>query len=182
MQLMLHVRLDWLDKVENLRSLLPILGLTNLGDPPWWKRHQVTRTLAVNFNTVLNRQHSRREGRSGVNAQVGVCPVVGQQQMREKEWGINTRPQNLAITMQNRDPRYFWPQVSTTEGCQEIKQWSFIGTTDPGSVLPRVWLKFAREPISVLPTKAETSRKEEQMCSCWLGVPLTNLGHLLKHF
>jgi hypothetical protein len=35
MQSMLNVRLVWLDKVENLSGLLPILELTNLGDPPW---------------------------------------------------------------------------------------------------------------------------------------------------
>jgi hypothetical protein len=35
MQSTLNVRLVWLDKVENLSGLLPILGLTNLGDPPW---------------------------------------------------------------------------------------------------------------------------------------------------
>jgi hypothetical protein len=33
MQSTLNVRLVWLDKVENLSGLLPILGLTNLGDP-----------------------------------------------------------------------------------------------------------------------------------------------------
>jgi hypothetical protein len=43
--------------MEIPRSLLPILGLTNLGGHPWWKRHQVTHTLTVNFNTVLNHQH-----------------------------------------------------------------------------------------------------------------------------
>jgi hypothetical protein len=31
----LNVRLVGLDKLENLGGLLPILGLTNLGDPPW---------------------------------------------------------------------------------------------------------------------------------------------------
>jgi hypothetical protein len=57
-----------------------------------------------------------------VNAQVSVCPVVGQQQVREKEWGINTSPQKLAVIVQNRDPRYFRLRVGTTEGCRAIKQ------------------------------------------------------------
>jgi hypothetical protein len=43
---------------------------------------------------------SRREGRNGVNAQMSVCLVVGQQQMREIKWGIYTSPQNLAVTVQ----------------------------------------------------------------------------------
>jgi hypothetical protein len=64
--------------------------------------------------------------------------------------------------------------VNTTEGCRETQQWSFIGITDPGSVVLRVWLK--------LPTKAERRGKDKKMCSCRLGFPLTHLGHLLKHF
>jgi hypothetical protein len=30
-------------------------------NPPWWKRHQVTRRLAVNLSTVLSRQQDARE-------------------------------------------------------------------------------------------------------------------------
>jgi hypothetical protein len=30
-------------------------------DPPWWKRHQVTRRLAVNLSTVLHRQYRSPE-------------------------------------------------------------------------------------------------------------------------
>jgi hypothetical protein len=34
-----------------------------------------------------------------VNAQVSVCLIVGQQQEREKEWGIYTSPKKLAVTV-----------------------------------------------------------------------------------
>jgi hypothetical protein len=27
-------------------------------DPPWWKRHQVTRRLEMNLSMILNRQHA----------------------------------------------------------------------------------------------------------------------------
>ena len=38
MQSTLHVRLDWLDKVEISSGLLPILGLTILGGPSLVKK------------------------------------------------------------------------------------------------------------------------------------------------
>jgi hypothetical protein len=71
-----------------------------------------------------------------VNAQVGVCPVVGQQQMREKEWGINTRPQNLALLC----------RIGT------------LGTSDPRSVLPRGAKKLNNEALSVLLTQGRYYR------------------------
>jgi hypothetical protein len=33
---------------------------------------------------------------------VSICPVVGQQQMMDKEWGINTSPKKLVVTMHSR--------------------------------------------------------------------------------
>jgi hypothetical protein len=119
---------------------------------------------------------------------VSVCPVVGQQQMREMKWGISTHPQKLATTVhlqclsilptlgwyyrprvgttdkcqetrQVRAYRYYRPQVKTTEDLAKTHQRTHIGTTDPRSVLP---------------TKAENMRKDKQMCTCWLGVPHTH--------
>jgi hypothetical protein len=50
--------------MENPRSLLPILGLTNLGRTLLGEKGtQVTRRLAVNLSTVLNRQYPRRHRR-----------------------------------------------------------------------------------------------------------------------
>jgi hypothetical protein len=48
--------------------------------------------------------------------------------------------------------RYYRPQVGTTEGCLEKKQWGFIGSTGLGLELPRVWKYSTSEPISVLLT------------------------------
>jgi hypothetical protein len=45
---------------------------------------------------------SRGKGRSGVNAQVRVCPMVGQQWVRREKRGIYTKPWKLAITVQKR--------------------------------------------------------------------------------
>jgi hypothetical protein len=47
----------------------------------------------------------------------------------------------------------------TTEGCQELKQWSCISTTKLGSVLQRVWENLDSEPISVLPTLGQYYRQ-----------------------
>jgi hypothetical protein len=48
---------------ENLGGLLLILGLTNLGRTLLGeKRHQVTRRLAVNLSTVLQRQQAPFSG------------------------------------------------------------------------------------------------------------------------
>jgi hypothetical protein len=57
--------------------------------------------------------------------------------------------------------------LNSKHTCQEFKQRELIGITDPRSVLP---------------TKAEILRKEEQSCTCWLGVPQTHSEHLSKHF
>jgi hypothetical protein len=44
-------------------------------------------------------------------------------------------------------------------GFSENQQWSFIGSSDTGSVLPTPWLKLASEAISVLPTRCRYYRQ-----------------------
>jgi hypothetical protein len=58
--------------------------------------------------------------------------------------------------------QYYWPQVGTTDGCLEMKQWGFIGSTGLGLKLPRFWKNSASEPVSVLPTDPGIFRKESK--------------------
>jgi hypothetical protein len=72
-----------------------------------------------------------------VNAQVSVCLMVGQQQMREMKWGINTSPQK-------------------TRRCCAFT--AFLSTSDPRSVLPTGAGKLTSKAISVLLTQGQYYR------------------------
>jgi hypothetical protein len=78
-------------------------------------------------------------------------------------WYYRGVPRNSTVDLY----RYYRPRVGTTEGLAKTLQRTHIGTTDPRSVLL---------------TKAERREKDKKTCSCRLGFPLTDLGHLLKHF
>jgi hypothetical protein len=45
-------------------------------------------------------------------------------------------------------------------GAAETQQWIHIGSSDPGSVLPRPWLKLSSEAISVLLTQCRYYRQK----------------------
>jgi hypothetical protein len=118
---------------------------------------------------------SRGDGRSGVNAQMSVCPVVGQQWVRREMGGLYTNPEKLAVTVLKRVSSVlptrcrYYRGVSLKPNSEGLSVVPTLGRyyRAPGKTRQRR-LIGTTDPALALPTKAVIFRKWEQTCTCWL--------------
>jgi hypothetical protein len=102
-----------------------------------------------------------------VNPLECVCPMVGQQQMKREKGDINTKSPKLTVIVHLRQLLVLLTQGRYYRGS--------------GKNLPVNPYRYYRPRAGTTDTLWNCKEREHK-CTCWLGVPHTNLGQLSKHF